>query len=77
MAEFWGYFLCWFVRPKDNASSIVVVLNIFSVKGFFFSFDDLARETETGRKDETGPVQRPVSGLGGKAKIVFQNRQRL
>lgn len=40
-------------------------------------FNDLAWETKTGRKDEAGPVQWPISGLGGKAKIVFQNRQRL
>lgn len=43
----------------------------------FFSFDDLAWETETGREDETRPVQRPVSGLGGKAEAIFQNCQRL
>lgn len=38
MAEFWRDYLCWFVRPKDDARSIVVVLNIFSVKGFFLFF---------------------------------------
>lgn len=43
----------------------------------FFYFDHLAWETETGREDETRPVQRPVSRLRGKAAAVFQNCQRL
>lgn len=55
----------------------LVVLNICSSIKVFFPFDDLAWETETGREDETRPVQRPVSGLGGKAEAIFQNCQRL